>query len=330
MRLGEHSWEFPVFLAPMAGVTDQTFRSLCIGMGCDLTFTEMVSAKGLHYKGPKTNELLLPAENEDGYAVQIFGSEPDVMAAAARRLTDMLGPRLWEIDVNMGCPVHKVVANGDGSALMRDIPLAARIVEAVVRAVDIPVTVKFRKGWDDAHVNAVPFAAAMQESGAAAVTVHGRTRMQMYAGEADWEIIAQVKARLRIPVIGNGDIFCAQDALRMRKETGCDGVMAARGVLGNPWLFQQIKAALKGREVKEPTLRERMDVALKHARMEEESDPRRAAFKMRKHIAWYMKGFAGAAELRAQVNRCTTVAEIETLMRDYWTKNGEKQAQLRG
>ncbi len=330
MRLGKHVWDFPVFLAPMAGVTDRTFRSLCVDMGCDLTFTEMVSAKGLHFRGAKTNELLLPAENEDGYAVQIFGSEPDVMAAAARQLTDMLGPRLWLIDINMGCPVHKVVANGDGSALMKNIPLAARVVEAVVRAVEIPVTVKFRKGWDDGQVNAVPFAEAMQESGAAAVTVHGRTRVQMYAGKADWEIIAQVKDRLRIPVIGNGDIFCAQDALRMREETGCDGLMLARGVLGNPWLFEQIKAALQGREVREPTLWERMDIALKHARMEEKNDPRRAAFKMRKHIAWYMKGFPGAAELRAQVNGCITVDEIDALMRDYRIKIEQKQAQLRG
>jgi len=315
MQIGKFQSEFPVVLAPMAGVTDLPFRQICRGMGCDLTYTEMVSAKGLHYGGDQTRKLL--AMDECPCAIQIFGSDPNIMADIAKHLEDQYGERLLLIDINMGCPAPKITGNGEGSALMKNPTLSARIIETVSKAVRLPVTVKFRKGWDDEHVNALSFAQMAEQSGAAAVTIHGRTRMQMYSGQADWDMIRQIKERLSIPVLGNGDIFCAQDVLRMKEQTNCDGVMVARGAQGNPWIFLEIQCALQGKPYEPPTASERLSMALTHARMQEQFKGPHGIIEMRKHISWYLKGLPKAATLRTKVNTCTTLAAMEELLHDY-------------
>ena len=307
-----------VLLAPMAGVTDQSFREICRELCCGLTYTEMVSAKGLYYGGPslceRTRRLLAIGAREAPAAVQLFGSDSEILAKEAAALCGRLGPALALIDINMGCPVHKIVSNGDGSALMLDIPRAKRIVEAVNAAVPLPVTVKFRKGWDDEHANAVEFAREMEKSGAAAVTVHGRTRAQLYAGKADWSVIARVKEAVAIPVVGNGDVFSPEDYFAMKQATGCDAVMIARGAQGNPWIFEQIAQRKRGEPAHLPTAGERLDMALRHARGLTEQKGPRAVVEMRKHVAWYVKSMRGAAAIRTAANRCTTYEELEALL----------------
>lgn len=307
---------FPVMLAPMAGISERPFRVLCKRMGCDLVFTEMISAKGLVFENAKTEQLLRTAEEERPVAVQLFGSEPPVMAAAAKIVEERYAEAVALIDINMGCPAHKIISNGEGSALMKNLPLAAKVIEAVVRATSLPVTVKFRKGWDAGSVNAVEFAKMAEESGAAAVSVHGRTREQGYSGKADWDIIADVKRNMRIPVWGNGDLFSAEDVLAMREKTGCDGVMVARGALGNPFLFREIRAALDGGACVAATMREKIELAAVHANMQQEMSGGHGAVEMRKHIAWYSKGMPGAAALRARVNEAGTVAELTALLEE--------------
>ena len=308
---------FPVALAPMAGVTDLPFRILCREMGCDLTFTEMVSAKGLLYGNENTAKLLETTPLEEPCGFQIFGSEPAVMADIARRLEEDYAGKVGIIDINMGCPAHKIVGNGEGSALMRDLPLASSIIEAVAKAVKLPVTVKFRKGWDEASVNAVAFARMAEESGASGLCVHGRTRAQGYSGKADWEIIRAVKAAVRVPVLGNGDIYTAEDMHRMREETGCDGVLVARGAMGNPWIFRACKAALRGEEETPPTLEERVLLAIRHAGMQEAYRGPHGIVEMRKHVAWYLNGLPHAAKRRGQINTVQTLAELEELLLSY-------------
>ena len=319
---------FPIALAPMAGVTDLPFRILCRELGCDLTFTEMVSAKGLLYGNENTEKLLETAPMEEPCGFQIFGSEPDIMADIARRLEEDYAGKVALIDINMGCPAHKIVGNGEGSALMRDVPLAGRIIEAVAKAIKLPVTVKFRKGWDENSVNAVEFARMAEESGASAICVHGRTRAQGYSGRADWGIIGSVKAAVNIPVLGNGDIYTAEDMLNMRKETGCDGVLIARGAMGNPWIFRACKAVLSGEQTVPPTLTERISLAIRHARMQQDYRGAHGIIEMRKHIAWYLSGLPHAAQLRVRVNSCETLADLEEMLLSYLEVHANMQARM--
>lgn len=304
----------PILLAPMAGYTDAAFRALCLGCGCDLTCTQMVSAKGLLFGSVRTTEYLRLAPEESKIAVQLFGHEPDVLSDAAKLVCDALGERLACIDLNMGCPAPKIVSNGDGSALLKNPSLAGRIVAAVAAASRVPVTVKFRKGFDDGENIAVPFAVILEENGASAVTVHPRTRAQQYGGKADRSVIRSVKEAVSIPVIGNGDIASGADALRMLRETGCDGVMAARGALGNPWLFAEIRAAFAGEPYTPPTDRERYETAVLHAeRIVAEKGPH-GLVELRKHIPFYLRGTRNARELRQKINGVRDVSELRALL----------------
>ncbi|KAB3533807.1 tRNA dihydrouridine synthase DusB [Alkaliphilus serpentinus] len=315
MKIGNVTLEKNVFLAPMAGVTDLPFRLLCMEMGCGMVYTEMVSSRGIYYKDSKTEELLKIHEREKPVAIQIFGSEPKVMAMAADYLNDRENIIL---DINMGCPAPKIVKNGDGSALMKTPKLAGEIVKEVVKASIKPVTVKIRKGWDESNINAVEMAKAMEANGATAITVHGRTRDQFYTGEADWDIIAEVKNSVGIPVIGNGDVFSLDDGIKLLDYSGCDGIMIGRGAQGNPWIFKEISTFVEtGEIIPPPTLEERINIILKHMALVVEAKGEYIAIReMRKHISWYMKGYKNSAQLRNLVNKISTQREMEnTLLR---------------
>ena len=304
-----------VFLAPMAGVTDAAFRLLCRKHGAALCTSEMISSKALMYQDAKTRTLLVQPEGDAPLAVQIFGSDPSCMAEAAQKVTELCRPVI--IDINMGCPVGKVVKSGDGSALMKDPELAGRIIEAVVKAVDLPVTVKFRKGFDKGSVNAVPFAQTCQQAGAAAVTVHGRTRAQMYAGKADWDVIRDVKAAVTIPVIANGDVWTGEDAAHILRYTGADAAMIARGAFGDPWIFERANAAVEGREIPAPPpLRDRMEEALSALRLAAELKGEKiAVLEARKQLCWYLRGVAHAGYYKQMIVGMNTLAEAETIVR---------------
>ena len=305
-----------IYLAPMAGITDAAFRHIAIEQGAGLTFTEMVSAKGLEYGSQKSASLLSPAENEHLFGVQLFASDPEAIIFCVNQLNDAFPGRLCVIDINMGCPAPKITSGAQGCALMKDLPLANRIIRAAVKESKLPVTVKFRKGWDDTLVNAVEFAKMAQDAGAAALTVHGRTRAQFYSGHADWDIIAQVKRAVTIPVTGNGDIFCADDAVKLFEQTGCDAVMVARGALGNPFLFREILHLIQtGGHLAPAPADIRMETLMRQARMAVSAKGEHIAMRqMRKHTAWYFKGFSGAAKLRDAAVRLETLSDLESLI----------------
>jgi nifR3 family TIM-barrel protein len=310
-----------VVLGPMAGVTEAPFRGICKRMGAALTYTEMISAKGLHYN-PDTvvaRSLLTFDPAETPCAVQIFGSEPTIMAEQSARIVAEHGRDVALVDINMGCPVTKVVSKGEGSALMRTPALAREIVEAVVDACgDVPVTVKIRSGWDESERNAPSFAREMEAAGAAAIAVHGRTRGQFYRGHADWEVIAEVKAAVGVPVIGSGDVFSADDALAMLERTGADAVMVARGAQGNPWIFREARALIDGgKRLAPPTAAERVGMAREHAAALVAFAGEHAVSRMRKHVAWYVTGLPGASRVRDAVNHVRTHAELDALLVGY-------------
>lgn len=315
LRIGNVELENNVTLAPMAGVTDLPFRLLCREQGCGLMCTEMVSAKALLYNNRNTKPILAVREEERPVAVQLFGSDPDIMSDMALRLEE--GP-YDIIDVNMGCPVPKIVNNGEGSALMKNPKLAEAILTSMVKKLHKPVTVKFRKGFDDSCVNAVEFARMAESCGVSAVAVHGRTREQYYSGKADWDIIRQVKEAVRIPVIGNGDVTCVEDALQMMEQTGCDGVMIGRGARGNPWIFRELKCYDEtGRIPPRPEIGEIREMMLRHARLQVKYKGEYSGIReMRGHVSWYTRGLRGSARLREEINKVETYQELEELLKE--------------
>lgn len=310
MRLSNTEFKYGLILAPMAGVSDYTMRMLCHSLGCEMSVTEMLSAKAIHFGDEKTETLAKFDEGCSPCIIQIFGHEPEIMAESAKKLADKFSP--IAIDINMGCPVKKITSNGEGSSLMRNPSLAEGIVKAVADAISIPVTVKIRAGWDEQSKNAVEFAKRMEAAGASAIAVHGRTKSQMYTpGTVDLDIIKNVKRAVSVPVIGNGDIYNAEDAVRMYEYTGCDGIMVARGAYGNPWIFKEIICALENKEYIPPSLFERIDMSKKYlSMMIEDKGEYTGIRESRTQLAWFIKGLRGAAQGRVEINRAETFTEV--------------------
>ncbi len=317
LKIGSVTLNNNLILAPMAGITDLPFRLLCREQGAGLVCMEMVSAKAIHFGNRKTEEMMEICPEERPVSLQLFGSDPDILAESASRIEDLPFDIL---DFNMGCPVPKVVNNGEGSALMRDPERTEEILTKLVRAVKKPVTVKVRKGFDDDHVNAVEIARIAEACGVAAVTVHGRTREQYYAGRADWDIIRQVREAVSIPVIGNGDIHTADDVIRMRDATGCDGFMIGRGARGNPWIFREILYKLAtGTDLPRPTEAEVAETALRHARLLIEIKGEYIGIReMRKHAVWYTAGYRNAARFRGRIGEIESYGDLERLFKEFF------------
>lgn len=313
MKIGNVNLANPYILAPMAGVTDLPFRLLCKEQGAGLLCMEMISAKALQYKNKNTKALLAIHPEEYPVSLQLFGSDPKIMSEMAKMIEEL---PFQILDINMGCPVPKVVRNGEGSALMKNPKLVHEIVSAVSKAIEKPVTVKIRKGFDDDHINAVEIAKIIEDAGGAAVAVHGRTREQYYSGKADWDIIRQVKAAVSIPVIGNGDLLTAEDVIAMEQQTGCDGFMIARGAQGNPWIFQQILHYFEtGEHLQKPSLEEVTQMILRHAKMMLEFKGEYIGIReIRKHAAWYTAGYPNSARLRVAINNVESFEALEELL----------------
>ena len=312
MKIGDLELDNKYILAPMAGVTDLPFRLLCKEQGCSLMYTEMISAKGLYYGDKKTRSLMETLDEEKPIGIQIFGSDPKIMAKVVKEQINDMNFAL--VDINAGCPAPKIVKNGDGSALMKNPELLGEIVYAVAKESRIPVTVKIRSGWDDAHINAVEVAKIIEEAGANAVTVHGRTREQFYSGKSNWDIIKRVKEQLQIPVIGNGDVKSYKSAISLLDSTKCDGIMIGRGSLGNPWIFSM----LINQSEKCPKPQEKIQTAIRHMEMLLEIKPEKVVMgEIRKHIGWYTKGLQGSAEIRNQINQTLSSAEVKDLLINY-------------
>ncbi|MFA9424544.1 MAG: tRNA dihydrouridine synthase DusB [Sedimentibacter sp.] len=325
LKIGTIELNTNIMLAPMAGVTDLTYRTICKEMGAGFVCTEMVSAKGLYYKDIKTQQLMKVNEKNRPVSLQIFGSDPDIMSYVVENYINQRKD-IDAIDINMGCPVPKIVKNGDGSALMRTPELAGQIINKIKKIANKPVTAKIRAGWDSKNVNAVEFAKILEFNGADMIAVHGRTREQYYSGKADYNIIKDVKSSVNIPVVGNGDIYTPEDAIRMLKTTNCDAVMVGRGILGNPWLIMNIAKILSGNnDFFEPSANDKIEMIKRHASMlVDELDEKIALLEMRKFAAWYMKGMKNSSETRNHINKITKADELYRVLDKYLEVNEAK------